>query len=191
MENNENNFEKMVKDLAEVRAKYGLPKQIGLVPDRIEVSIDRKDLDAFEVNYSEYFNYLPQDVLSQALQDAVNILRQMGIKPENITMSKNSVHTVLCGNFPVLMQPLSEILFQHYNIEKDLDWIIEFLKININAFLNMMELRYVFNNETERELRKIRSEYTIKIFENPNILLEINEIMEKFNSNMRKFFSQL
>jgi len=191
MKNNEYDLEMMVKDLAEVRAKYGLPKTIGLVPDRIEVTIDRKDLDKFEVNYSEYFNYLPQNVLSQALQDTVNMLMQLGVNPENITTSEKGVHTVSNGDFSVLMYPLSEILFQHYNIEKDMDWIFECLKVTINTFLSMIESRYVFDNETEREIEKIRSEYNEKIFENPNIMLEIHEIMEKFKSSMMKFFSQL
>jgi len=186
MENNEYNLEKMVKDLAEVRAKYGLPKQIGLIPDRIEVIIDRKDLDKFKVNYSEYFNYLPQDILSQAILDTINILTQLGVKPEKINISENGVHTLFSGNFPVLMQPLTEILIQNYNIEKDFDGIVESLKVGINAFLNMIELKYVFDNETEKEYRKIRDEYNIKVFENPNILLEINEIMEKFKSSMMK-----
>jgi len=182
MKNNEYDLEMMVKDLAEVRAKYGLHKTIGLVPDRIEVTIDRKNLDTFEVNYSEYFNYLSQGVLSQALQDTVNMIVQLGVNPENITMLKNGVHTVLNGDFSVLIPPLSEILFQHYNIEKDMDLIFESLKVTINTFLSMIELRYVLNNETEREIEKIRSEYNEKIFENPNIMLEINEIMEKFKS---------
>lgn len=191
MENNEYNLEKMVKDLAEVRAKYGLPKQMGLVPDRIEILIDRKDLDTFKVNYSEYFNYLPQDILSQSILDTVNILTQLGVKPEKINILENGVHTAFNGNFPVLIQPLIEILIQNYNIEKDFNGIVESLKVGINAFLSMMELRHVFDNETEKEYRKIINEYTIKIFENPNILLEINEIMEKFKSSMMKSFSQL
>jgi len=191
MENNEYTLEMMVQELSEVYAKYGLSKPIGIVPNKIEVTINRMGIDAFEVEYSEYFNHLPKNILSIAIQYAENLLIQMGIQPENITKLENGIRIVLNGDFLILMYPLSEILIQHYRIEEDMDFIFESLKKDIPAFLSMLNLRYIYNDEIGREIIKIINDYNEKAIENPNIEHEINEILEKYMSKQRKFFTEL
>jgi len=191
MENNEHTLEMMVQEISEVYAKYGLSKTIGIVPNQIEVTINRIGIDDFEVQYSEYFNHLPKNILLISLQNAENLLIQMGIQPENITKLENGIRTVLNGDFSILMQPLIEILLQNYRIEEDMDFIFESLKRDIPAFLSMLNLRYIYNDEIRREIIRSINDYNEKAIENPNIAHEINEILEKYMSKQRKFFREL
>ena len=52
-----NDLEAMFKEIETIHKKYGIPKAMGFVPDKLEITLERKEIDKFNLTYSEFFNY--------------------------------------------------------------------------------------------------------------------------------------
>ena len=73
-ESKDNEFVKMLDEIRAVRDKYGLPKGIVFVPDKLEISLKRNSYDSFHLSYKERFEYLPNEILDIVVPISINLL---------------------------------------------------------------------------------------------------------------------
>lgn len=169
-------LESMFEEIASLYKRYGISKNIGFVPDKLEIVLERKDVDKFNLTYSEYFNYLPTHIQQIAIEQTIHLLQQIGIT-ERIERVDNGVKVKISGDFPIVTFPIAEILIQNKNNGSEIKKILDSLQKNYQLFTTFFDFQWKWDDETENKIKKL-----IKIStEHPSISSEIDAIVNKYS----------
>jgi hypothetical protein len=174
-------FVKMVDEMRALKEKYAMPKGILLVPDKLEIQVQRIAYDRFHLSYKEYFNYLPNEMLNMVIPVTMNMMRQIGIPKEKVTrIAENCVGIELDGDFFLIAgSVLVELLLQkRFNEDETISFFSTVAKM-VKALCEWSSLEFEWNSEIQQ-----RYYDTIgKLFEvmqaHPTLLSEIEAIIKK------------
>jgi len=168
----------MFREIGEISRKYGVPKTMGFVPDRLEITLERRG-DAFDLTYTELFNYLPADVLEAAKNSALQLIQQLGI-PQEIAELERGVKVQMRSDFRVVPFVMMELLVQDKNIQADLEPILDALRMNAQMWLNFSDIHWDWREETENKYREFIATLERVVQEHPSYESEINAVIEKY-----------
>lgn len=141
----------MFKELQEIYQKYGLPKGMGFVPDKLEITLQRHEGDRFELTYSEYFSYLPTEVFDIAIENVTQFFQKMGLLPEPIDHPQNGVKVHMNGDFRVALFVMLETLLQNRNVKSELRHHMDLLATYLETYSNLFSFHWDFEEETRRK----------------------------------------
>jgi len=169
-------LESMFEEIALLYKKYGISKNIGFVADKLEIVLERKDIDKFNLTYSEYFYYLPTHIQQVAIEQTINLLHQIGIT-EKIQRVYNGVKVKISGKFPIVTFPIAEILIQNKNNGSEINSILTSLQRNYQLFNTFFNFQWKWDDKTEKKVKKL-----IKIStKHPTISSEIEAIVKTYS----------
>ena len=180
MSNRPIDIDSMFKEIELIYEKYNIPKMMGFVPDKLEIVLERKEKDTFNLMYSESFNYLPNRVLDSARKNAMQLLQQIGISPEKMFLMENGVKVQLSGNSRLILFLILELLLQNKSNESEMKLKLGIIIKMYQLFFSLLDFNWNWNNETENKftiLNRIMQEH-------PTISEEINAIVKKYSSKM-------
>jgi len=179
---------KMLDEMRAVREKYGLPKGILFVPDRIEISLKRNSHDNFHLSYREYFDYLPNLVLDLVLPVTINMLVQTGIPRERIErIAKNGVGMELDGNALMVMGLiLSELSMQKRFSEEETTNLTNSIARLRRAFTDFSDLEFEMNDEIAQRYLSILQQTGVFVMANPSFVSEMEVITKKYAASIEK-----
>jgi hypothetical protein len=169
-------LERMFEEIKSIYKKYGVSKNVGFVPDKLEIILERKDIDKFNLTYSEYFNYLPTHIQQIAIEQTIHLLQQIGIT-EKISIVDNGVKVKISGHFPIVMFPIAEMLIQNKNNGSEIKSILDSLHKNYQLFTSFFDFQWKWDDETDNTIKKL---YKI-LSENPSISSEVDAIVKKYS----------
>ena len=177
-------FMKMLEEIKAIKEKYNMPKGILLVPDKLEISVQRISYDQFHLSYKEFFNYLPNQIQDIAIPITINTLIQTGIPRERITrIANNGVAMEFDGNFLQIASALfAELLIQR---RFDDDEIISFFSSVARirkAFTDLSELEFEWNSDIEKRFYSNLENLFKLMQEHPSLLMEIEAIAKKIHT---------
>ena len=176
-------LEGMFKELELIKEKYGIPRGMLFVPDKIKITLERKEINKFEITYSEFFNYLPHYILKDAIEWIIPLIQQMGISPENITRIENGIKVQISGDFGVVLFPIGELFIQNKNIESEIKSHLDHIYKSINAFYDFYNLNWDFDEKIEEKWNNlIMTLYNI-IQNNPSVASEMDAIIKKYTAS--------
>ena len=172
----------MFKEISIVREKYGIPKGIFLVPDKLEISVQRISYDNFHLSYKEFFNYLPNHILDVVLLTTTNFLVQAGIPREQITrIGENGVGLEVDVNFFYMASCiLSELLIQKRFEDGEFSSLLKYVEENRKMFADVSESEYEWNSEIENKFYSNLSDLSRIMQENPSVRVELEAIVKKY-----------
>ena len=175
---------KMLEEIKAIKEKYNMPKGILLVPDKLEISVQRNSYDQFHLSYKEFFNYLPNQIQDIAIPVTINTLIQTGIPRERITrVANNGVAIEFDGNFLQIASALfAELLIQR---RFDDDEIISFFSSVARirkAFTDLSELEFEWNSDIEKRFYSNLENLFKLMQEHPSLLMEIEAIAKKIHT---------
>jgi hypothetical protein len=188
-----NFFSNMLDEIKEVNEKYGLPKGILLVPDRLEFSVKRNSYDNLTLHYEEYFDYLPDAVLDLVVPLTINALTQTGIPKNRIQrIAKNGVSIELEGRASVVVGAvLNELLIQKRYTEEDISRLINTIRRLQKSFSESMDFEFEWNTEiAEKYLGNLTKTSNI-VMSNPDYLSEIQGIQKKYSESIERARARL
>ncbi len=168
----------ILKEIELIYEKHNVPKMMGFVPDKLEIVLERKEKDTFNLMYSESFNYLPNHVLELARKNAMKLIQQMGVSPEKMFLTENGVMLQMSGNSRLTLFLILELLLQNKSNESDMKLKLGMIIKMYELFSRLLDFNWNWNDETENKfgiLNKIMQE-------NPAVSEEINAIVEKYSS---------
>lgn len=187
-ETDENYFVKILDEIRALREKYGLPKGVMLVPDRLEISLERNSYDNFHLSYKEYFNYLPDFVLDLVIPITINMLTQTGIPRERVVrIAKNGVGMEIDGTALMIMGLiLSELSIQKRFTEEEITILVSSLGKLRRAFTDSQDLEFEWNNEIEERYFKNLEQTRAVVMANPSFVSEMEAIPKKYSESIEK-----
>jgi len=168
----------MFREIGEINRKYGVPKTMGFVPDRLEITIVRGG-DTFDLTYTEFFNYLPADVLEEAKNNALQLIQQLGILRE-VTNLERGVRVQMRSDFRVVPFVMMELLVQDKNVQADLEPILNALRMNTQMWLSFGDIHWDWKEETENKYREFIATLERVVEEHPSYTSEIEAVIEKY-----------
>jgi len=174
----------MFREMEEINRKYGVPKTMGFVPDRLEIVLQRR-VNEFDLTYTEFFNYLPDDVLETAKDNVVQLIQQLGI-PQRIIELERGVRVQISGDSRVMLFPMTELLVQNRNIGSDLEHILTSLRVNVQTWLDFSDFHWDWENETENKYKDFIATLEKILEEHPSYASEIQAVIEKYAVNPQK-----
>lgn len=175
-----NDLENMAKEIEMIRKKYGMPKGMLFVPNKLEITLERKELDKFDLTYSEFFNYLPSHVKNMAIQGTIQLLHQLGTPLETITRMENGVKVQITGDFRVACFPITEILMQKKTVESEIKAIFDSISKN-HQMLNILgDFHWSWNDETESKWKNSFKTLFKIIREHPSFPSELEAVVKKY-----------
>jgi hypothetical protein len=188
--------EYMAKILDETKAvmdKYGLPKGIILVPDRLEISIKRNAYDSFHVSYKEYFEYLPREIVDIAIVNGINFLIQSGIPKERIErIANNGVGWELDGDAilaPAMVIP--EFFIQKRFSEEETEQLLSLIKKGLKSFKELVDFEFEWNDEIATKFLKNQIKMGTIMEKTPSLRSELEAIPKKYTETIEKVRSIL
>ena len=179
----------MLAELMVVRRKFNLPKGLLFVPDKLEISVERVGYDSFNLDYKEFFNYLPSRILHVVIPISVNMLLQVGLPPEAITRIGDNGVSIKVSNvkFPTMLSMiLSELLIQKRLEPDEMESIFNSVKTNRKAFTEMSELQYECNSSIEMRLWNVLETTQQIIQEKPEVAEELESVVKKHTQSDEK-----
>ncbi|MFB3890118.1 MAG: hypothetical protein ACE14S_11550 [Candidatus Bathyarchaeia archaeon] len=186
-------FAKMSEELEAIRKKYGIPKGILLVPDRLEFALKRKSYDNFHLTHRQYYDYLPEMVLEIIIPMEINQLVQMGFPQERIGRSgKNGVYLEIDGpgDFMTSMI-LGELAVQRKYNEKEYAELVDATKVNRKTTTDAVDLQFEWSSSLEKRY----SDYMMKMMEvtqrNPFVMIEMANVIRKYSESVGPMWSLL
>ena len=175
MSNRPIDIDSVFKEIELIYEKHNIPKMMGFVPDKLEIVLERTGKDAFNLTYSEFFNYLPSRVLDSARGNAMQLIQQMGIAPEKMLLIENGVSVQMSGDSRLTIFLILELLLQNEGDESEvklkLDKIIKFYRL----FSSLVDFNWNWDEKTESKFKTLNR----VMKEHPSILDEIGAIFEK------------
>ena len=172
----------MFKELKLIQKKYGIPKSMVFVPNKLKIELERKESDKFEITYTEFFNYLPYHVLPLARECAIQFIQQLGMPKENISEMENGISLKLSGNFNMVMFTLIELFLQNKNIESELKSYLDFLYHYYEMLFDFFDLHWNFDETIENKFNNLINIVSNIIRENPSYISELEAIIKKYTS---------
>ena len=169
-------LESMFKEIEMIHKKYGIPKGMGFVPDKLEIIIERKGLDNFKLTYSEFFNYLPNYALNTVKEITLQLLQQIGVPAEKIIQIENGVKTQMSGDFRITIGPIIEILLQNKNIKNEIRPVFESINKTYQLFAHLFDFHWEWNDKIQSKF----DNYITAMQEHPAISSEIEAVIKKY-----------
>ena len=171
----------MVDEMRKLREKYAMPKSVLLVPDKLEIQVQRIAYDRFHLSYKEYFSYLPNEIFNLVVLTTMNIMSQIGVPKEKVTrIAENGVGMELDGDFSIIAGAvLSELLIQkRFNEDETISFFSKVAR-TVKAFNEWSSAEFEWNSEIEKRYFDTME----KIFEivqaHPTLSSEIEAIKKK------------
>ena len=177
-----NDLEGMFKEIETIYKKYGIPKGMGFVPDKLEIILERKEIDKFNLTYSEFFNYLPHHALNIAIETTIHLMRQIGFPPEKIIRMENGVKVQTSGDFQIALFPISEILLQNKGKESEIKSIFDLISKIYQIFAKFVDFQWDWNDETESKFKNFITISKEVMREHPSISEEIEAVIKKYTA---------
>lgn len=172
----------MLKEMRALMDKYGMPKALMLVPDKLEISLKRNAYDDFHLFLKETFNYLPAEVVDFVVSNTINVMIQMGVPSEKISRhSLNSVVVELDLNLlPILEIIISEIGTQKRFSEEEFDQLLKTGRTRVKSFKEFSQLEFEWNEKIAVKFFETTMLTASIIQTNPSIVLELENIRKKY-----------
>ena len=174
--------EGLLKEVGMIYKKYSMPKGMGFIPDKLEIILERKEADKYELTYIEGFSYLPDNVFNVARENTVQFFQQMGIHPKTVTLIEKGVKAQISGDFRVVLFPILELFLQNKYIESqlklDCDSINKFLQI----FSNLWDFHWNYDDEVEKKWNNFIMIFNRIKQENPSFSSELEAVIKKYTS---------
>ena len=92
--------------------KHQLPKMLGFVPDRLEITVTRHPDQQFTLHYTERFLYLPDGALDAARDNALQLLHQLQVPIETLQPVDKGVQLRLTSDARLIWHLILELLMQ-------------------------------------------------------------------------------
>lgn len=92
--------------------KHQLPKMLGFIPDRLEITVTRHPDQQFTLRYTERFLYLPDYALEAARDNAIQLLHQLQIPIETLQPVDKGVQLQLTSDARLIWHLILELLMQ-------------------------------------------------------------------------------
>jgi hypothetical protein len=174
-------FMKMVDEMRTLRERYAIPKGILLVPDKLEIQVQRVAYDRFHLSYKEYFNYLPNEVLNIAIPVTMNMMSQIGIPEERVTkIAENCVGIELDGDFSQIVGAvLAELLIQKRLNEDETISFFSTVAIMVKALSELSDLEFEWNSEIQKRYYDTIGKLSEIMQAHPTLSSEIETIINK------------
>jgi len=170
----------MLKEIELIYEKHNVPKMMGFVPDKLEIVLERKEKDTFNLMYSESFNYLPDHVFELARKNAMQLIQQMGVSPEKMFLTENGVKLQMSGNSRLILFIILELILQNESNESEMKLKLGMMIKMYELFSSLLDFNWDWNNETENKFEVLNR----IMEENPTVSEEINAIVEKYSSKI-------
>lgn len=171
----------MVDEMRKLREKYAMPKSVLLVPDKLEIQVQRIAYDRFHLSYKEYFSYLPNEILNLVVPATMNIMSQIGVPKEKVTrIAENGVGMEWDGDFSIIAGAvLSELLLQKRFKEDETISFFSTVARTVKALNEFSNVEFDWNSEIQERYYDTME----KIFEivqaHPMLSSEIEAIVKK------------
>ena len=102
----------LFKAIRDLYHKYQLPKMLGFVPDRLEITITRQPDHQFALQYTERFLYLPDYALDAARDNAIQLMQQLQVPIDTIQPVDKGVQLKLTSDTRLIWHLIIELLMQ-------------------------------------------------------------------------------
>lgn len=184
--NNKIDTASLFNEISQVFKKHGLPKGVGFVPNKINISLERKDDSNFNLLYEEFFTYLPNELLDASRENAINLLQNFGIQNERITKIENGVQVILEGDSQILYFPIIELMLQDKTILKKITPFCKEIKSSLNKLSELFELTYDIQSLNHVQLVNYLENIKKILDNNPEIQIEIEEIVNRYTQKINQ-----
>ncbi|MBM3291657.1 hypothetical protein FJY84_03160 [Candidatus Bathyarchaeota archaeon] len=184
--NNKIDTASLFNEISQVFKKHGLPKVVGFVPNKINISLERKGDSNFNLLYQEFFTYLPNELFEASRENAINLLKNFGIKNEKITKIDNGVQVVIEGDSHILSFPIIELMLQDKTILKKTTPFYKEIKSSLNKLSELFELTYDVQSTQHVQLENYLENVNKILDDNPEIQIEIEEIINKYTKKLNQ-----
>lgn len=171
-------FKTLFKEINQVLHEYGIKKGIGFVPDQLDINLTRKN-GAYQLRYVEKFTYLPDEIRTAAIDNAVTLLHNMGIQEQSIETHETGVKVTITGDHRILQFPILELLIQNPNIEDTLPQQLDEINKTVESLTKSLAFHWSIDEETHTEIENSITDIAEILEENPDIQRKIQEIMKK------------
>lgn len=101
-----------VTAIHELYRKHQLPKLLGFVPDRLDITVTRHPNHQFSLRYTERFLYLPDAALDTARDNAVQLLQQIQVPIETLQPVDKGIQLQLTSDARLIWHLIIELLMQ-------------------------------------------------------------------------------
>jgi hypothetical protein len=177
--------DELIKKIQSVFRKYGASKGIGFVPDRLEIKLERDD-GFFTLNYGEYFSYLPVELRELAIENAIEVIKNMGVRDEGIEREGDGVRVKMSGDARLITFPLMELMIQNPDVEEDLSNVCDQMKNSINSLMEVMDFHWNYDEEVEEKMNNKLEKINEIIKNSPELEEEIQNIIEKHKEDRER-----
>lgn len=174
-------LEMLFQEIKTIYRKYGLPKTMGFVPDKLEIVLERSEQNLFNLSYSEHFNYLPDYALETARENAIQLMQQLGFPSEKITSLNHGVKVQIRGSAGIVLYLLLEILLQVESNEREIKAHLDLLYTRYRMFAELMDFYWRWCTATKRKFDDMSSALNEILENHPSFSEEIAQIVKKYS----------
>ena len=185
MTNEDFDIENVFEELETLYQKYDLPKMHLFLPNKLEINLERKGINEFNLVYREFFDYLPDTIQKIAIEITIQILKMI-YKGINITRIENGIMIQMSGDYQVAYSPIIEILFQNKYYETNIKSHYDEINKHMQIYSRFFILNWECNKEAEQELYKYLEKIRTIFEKNPSIQSEIENIFKKYQNKTKE-----
>lgn len=180
---NSSKTDSLFKEIKEVFRRYGLEHGLGFVPDILNIHFERKPNSLVKLRYKEEFTYLPQEVLSVAVDNAVLFLNEVGIPKEKMTIQEKGIEVEIEGDIQIIQFPILELIIQDTEIFNRIDITLNNIQKSIKNLSELLDFAWTYDPDLENRWKSTLVKLDKIIQDHPEMQTDIETIIEKYTKN--------
>lgn len=169
----------MLQDIQQLYHKYNLPKMIGFVPDRLEITVTRHQSNQFTLDYTERFTYLPDHALDTARENVIQLMQQNRVPIEEIQPVESGVRLQITSDAQVILHLILELLMQLESAETPIKSQLNTIYHRYQLFRTLLDIYWHWNTEVERTFAQRATALNAVMEEHPTFIDELMALLQK------------
>lgn len=158
--------------------KHQLPKMLGFVPDRLEITVTRLPDQQFTLRYTERFLYLPDAALATARDNALQLLHQLQVPIETLQPVDKGVQLQLTGDARLIGHLILELLMQINQPEPTVHAHLDALYQQYQLFRALLDTQWHWDDTVAQTFRHVTTTLDTVMQEHPTFYKELMTLLK-------------
>ena len=157
--------------------KHQIPKMLGFVPDRLEITVTRHPNQQFTLRYTERFLYLPDYALETARDNAIQLLHQLQVPIETLQPVDKGVQLQLTSDARLIWHLILELLMQLHQPASTVRAQLDTLYQQYQLFRALLDTQWHWDNTVAQTFAHVTTTLETLMQDHPTFYEELMTLL--------------
>jgi hypothetical protein len=159
--------------------QYQVPKLLGFVPDRLDITVTRQPNNQFALRYTERFLYLPDYALDAARDNAIQLLQQLRLPIDTIQPVDKGVQLQLTSDARIIWHLIIELMMQLNQPEASTKTQLDAMFLRFQLFRALVDPYWHWDDQVSETFTRVAATLDTVMQDHPAFYEELMQLLKQ------------